>query len=62
MNKYIIEWRQLSEKKPCKVQTATTFKDVYHAVTLPLAIGQWLSKCYINAEIISVITGGAENE
>lgn len=54
MKKYIVTWRQSSERIPGKPSTVQTFEDVFHAVTLPLAIGQWQAKCYANAEIVAV--------
>ena len=54
MKKYIVTWRQSSERIPGKPSTVQTFEDVFHAVTLPLAIGQWQAKCYINAELVGV--------
>ena len=54
MKKFIITWRQTSERIPGKPSTVQTFGGVFQAVTLPLAIGQWQAKCYINAEIVGV--------
>ena len=54
MRKYIITWRQSSERIPGKPSTVQTFEDVYIALTLPLAVGQWQAKCYVNAEIVAV--------
>ena len=54
MKKYIVTWRQERERLPGTPSTVQTFEDVFHAVTLPLAIGQWQTKCYTNAEIVAV--------
>ena len=54
MKKYIIEWRQESNRIPGAPSTVKTFEDVFHAVTLPLAIGQWQARCYCNAELVGV--------
>ena len=54
MKKYIIEWRQSSERIPGKPSTVQTFEDTFTALTLPLAVGQWCAKCYCNAEIVAV--------
>ena len=54
MKRYIIEWRQTSERIPGKPSEVRTFEDAYTALTLPLAIGQWCGECYVNAEIVAV--------
>ena len=54
MKKYLVEWRQESERIPGKPSTVHTFEDVFTALTLPLAVGQWCAKCYANAEIVGV--------
>jgi len=54
MRKFIVTWRQSSERIPGKPSTVQTFEDVFTALTLPLAIGQWQAKCYCNAEIVAV--------
>ena len=54
MKKFVVTWRQSSERIPGAPSTVQTFEDVFTAVTLPLAIGQWQAKCYINAEIVGV--------
>jgi hypothetical protein len=54
VKKFIVTWRQSSERIPGKPSTVQTFEDVYIALTLPLAIGQWQAKCYTNAEIVAV--------
>ena len=54
MKRYIIEWRQTSERIPGKASEGRTFEDAYTALTLPLAVGQWCAKCYVNAEIVGV--------
>lgn len=48
MKKYLVEWRQLREG--CEHR----FEDTFVALTLPLAIGQWQTKCYCSAEIVAV--------
>ena len=54
MKKYIITWRQTSERIPGKPSEVRTFEDTYTALNLPLAVGQWQAKCYTNAEIVAV--------
>ena len=54
MKRFIIEWRQTSERIPGKPSEVRTFEDTYTALTLPLAIGQWCGECYANAEIVAV--------
>ena len=54
MRRYIVTWRQESERIPGKPSTVQTFEDTFTALTLPLAVGQWQAKCYCNAEIVGV--------
>ena len=54
MKKFIIMWRQTSERIPGKPSTVQTFEDTCTALTLPLAVGQWQARCYCNAEIVAV--------
>lgn len=54
MKKYIITWRQTSERTSGTPSEVRTFEDVFHAVNLPMAVGAWCGKCYANAEIVAV--------
>ncbi len=54
MKKYIIEWRQTSERTSGTPSEVRTFEDVFCAVNLPMAVGAWCGKCYANAEIVAV--------
>ncbi len=54
MKRYIIEWRQTSERIPGKPSEVRTFEDAFTALNLPMAVGKWQAKCYANAEIVAV--------
>ena len=54
MHRFLILWRQESNRIPGKPSVVQTFEDTFTALTLPLAVGQWCAKCYVNAEIVSV--------
>ena len=54
MKKYLVTWRQERERLLGAPSEVRTFEDTYTALTLPLAVGQWQARCYVNAEIVAV--------
>ncbi len=54
MNNYIVTWQQVSSPSDVEPSDVFIIHDIIPALSLPLAVGQWSSKRYANAEILSV--------